>query len=112
MRCNIAAPRPRGNLLILKGLALYRRECFAMPPDGISIAIPKPSKGGASLTWEPGGDDLRPDKYNQYCEGGSFAGKRHSKEFRFFPQAPRKRPCARRFRGGGENAQTQAGELR
>src|SRR5271155_2681188 len=29
-----------------------------MPPDGISIAVPKPSKGGAWLTWEPGSENF------------------------------------------------------
>jgi hypothetical protein len=44
MRCDIAAPRSRANLLILQRLVPPLTIILAMPPDGISIANPKPSK--------------------------------------------------------------------
>jgi len=113
MRCDIAAPRPRANSLILLGRVPPLTIIFAMPPDGISIANPKAIQGGASLTWELGGDDLRPGKIQPVLrKEGVLQATDKPKRSDFFRMHPGKKTCAPRFRGGGENAQTQAGELR
>ncbi len=46
MRGAVAAPRSCANLLILKKAYSLTTIIFTMPPDGISIANPKPSKAG------------------------------------------------------------------